>query len=347
MQPIETIVPYIRPPWWSLKASIHIDIDKETAEAHHLCTTAEPNRNVAHMYTDGSGINDGIGAAMYCHMDKMVQQRYLGRSSESMVYAAELEAIHMAVTHARGLTQMQSLIFTESRTFSDCQAAMKSLAKPKRQSGQATIERILDEIDAIHSAIPIYRMRIEWTPGHVGIDGNEKADQAAKSAAIEKINPTPHPTILKSARINEIHQAIERERDKLWLEGRRTATQLRSITKRNLTRPKQMKQSSRIYQNLNKCKHIAWIARLRTGHCSLNAYLKRFNLIDDATCPGCGDAPETVKHFLLVCRKYERLRDRMRKEVGAGGMRVEQLLGDTRRIQHTANFIESTERFDF
>ena len=87
-----------------------------------------------------------------------------------------------------------------------------------------------------------------------------------------------------------------------------------------------MKLSSRIYEQLSKRKHIAWIARLRTGHCSLNTYLERFNIVDDAICPGCGDAKETVKHFLLVCQKYERWRDRMRKAVGVGGMKMENCL---------------------
>jgi hypothetical protein len=32
MHQLETIVPYIRPPWWTLKASLHIDIDKDSAE---------------------------------------------------------------------------------------------------------------------------------------------------------------------------------------------------------------------------------------------------------------------------------------------------------------------------
>ena len=117
------------------------------------------------------------------------------------------------------------------------------------------------------------------------------------------------------------------------------------MTKQNLI--KQTKPSSQIYRQLSKRKHIAWIARLRTGHCSLNSYLKRFNIIDDAICSGCGDAKETVQHILLVCQKYERLRDRMRKVVGVGGMKMEKLLGDSRRIKDTVEFIESTEQFDF
>src|SRR5579859_7940913 len=276
---------------------------------------------------------------MYCHTDQHVEQWYLGKSSESMVYARELEAIHMAVTHAKDLTQ------TESRIFSDSQPAIKSLAKPKRQSGQAIIERILDEIDALYLTTPSYAMQIEWVPGHVGIVGNEKGDQAAKSAAIEKINPAPQPTILKSARMNEIHQAIEREQQKQWVNGKETAAHLRNITKRNMTKriPKRTKPSSQIYESLSRRKHIAWIARLRTGHSSLNGYLARFNIIDNAFCPGGGGAEETVHHFLMVCPNYERLRDGMRKEVGVGWMKMEKLLGDSRRIKDTIEFIESTE----
>ena len=115
MHDLETIVPYIRPPWWSLKASIHIDADKETAEAHHLRTISQLDDTTVQIYTDGSGINEGIGAAMYCHTDQQVEQRYLGKSSESMVYAGELEAIHMAVTHVKDLTQMESRIFPEEQ----------------------------------------------------------------------------------------------------------------------------------------------------------------------------------------------------------------------------------------
>ena len=85
-------------------------------------------------------------------------------------------------------------------------------------------------------------------------------------------------------------------------------------------------QNQWMYGKLSKRKHIAWLARLRTEHSSLNGYLERFNIIDDAICPGCGDAKETVHHFLMVCQKYARMRDRMRKEVGIEGMKLEKLL---------------------
>ena len=53
-----------------------------------------------------------------------------------------------------------------------------------------------------------------------------------------------------------------------------------------------------------------------------------------------------MHHFLMVCPKYERWRDRMRKAAGVGGMKMEKLLGDPRRIRDTIEFIENTERFE-
>jgi hypothetical protein len=84
------------------------------------------------------------------------------------------------------------------------------------------------------------------------IQGNERTDEAAKRAAIDKINPMNPPMVLKSARGNEIYQAIQKERDKKWLNGKTTARQLRNITKQNLTKLKRPMQSSRIYEKLRK-----------------------------------------------------------------------------------------------
>ena len=37
----------------------------------------------------------------------------------------------------------------------------------------------------------------------------------------------------------------------------------------------------------------------------------------------------------------------MRRKVGVGGMRLEKLLGDPRRVQDTIEFIEKVKRFEF
>jgi len=141
---METIYPYIRPPWWTLKANIHIDGNKDEAEKYHLQAISNPipAHPTTHIYTDGSKINDGIGAAIFCFTSLYTEQRYLGTASESIVYAAELEAISMAITHVNELaTGLMSI--RQPKTcciFTDSQPAIKSLTKPKRQSGQEIIK---------------------------------------------------------------------------------------------------------------------------------------------------------------------------------------------------------------
>ena len=55
---------------------------------------------------------------------------------ESIVYVEELEAIYMAITHAKELTTET----IECRIFTDSQPMIKLIAKPLRQSGQSIIK---------------------------------------------------------------------------------------------------------------------------------------------------------------------------------------------------------------
>jgi hypothetical protein len=57
------------------------------------------------------------------------------------------------------------------------------------------------------------------------------------------------------------------------------------------------------------------------------------------------NAKETVKHFLLICPKYEKERDKLRRKVGAHGMREEKLLGDAKIVKHTLLRIRVVSNF--
>jgi hypothetical protein len=84
----------------------------------------------------------------------------------------------------------------------------------------------------------------------MGIEGNEKADEAAKQAAIQRINPTQKPS-LKSERSNLIHQTIKRQWREQWSNGRMTAWKLRNMTRRPNAEP-----GPQIYNQLKR-RHIA------------------------------------------------------------------------------------------
>ena len=99
----------------------------------------------------------------------------------------------------------------------------------------------------------------------------------------------------------------------------------------------------KLYGSLER-KHVVLISPLRTGHCHLNQYLYRFNIIETPQCE-CRAERETVEHYLLNCEWYDEERDALRRRVGAQGMRPSTLLGDSQIIKDTLDYIEKTGRF--
>ena len=72
--------------------------------------------------------------------------------------------------------------------------------------------------------------------------------------------------------------------------------------------------------------------------------IHRFNVIETPQCE-CGAERETVEHYLLNCELYYEERDALRRRVGAQGMRIATLLGDSQIIKDTVEYIEKTGRF--
>jgi hypothetical protein len=126
-----------------------------------------------------------------------------------------------------------------------------------------------------------------------------------------------------------------------WQKERYIAKPLRSI----LSRPC-AETGIKLYTEIHTRQRVAWLTRLRTGHNSLNQHLGRSKIVESEQC-SCGDGVESVRHYLLICSNYDQQRDTLRRNTGMQGMRVECLLGDPKLIQHTLDYVEETERFNF
>ena len=225
--------------------------------------------------------------------------------------------------------------YTNVFIFTDNEAAIQAVESPMRQSGQYIIKEILDKIDNIHETKPTGNIHIEWVPGHKNVQGNKRADQAAKAAA--EPNSTKPAKRMKSAQKRSIKSMTKTKWDTDWRNGRENARHLRKMSKHPDAGTGLM-----LYGALQR-KQVAWTARLRTGHCHLNDYLHRFNTIETPECE-CGAAKETADHFLLNCEIYDEERDRLRRKVGSHGMITSMLLGDGRNIKDTMKYIEETGR---
>lgn len=96
---MEHIIPYIRPPWWKSPAIIEIsrECKDKAAEIHKLRLHRTSAKDLI-IYTDGSGHNGHIGAAIYSPTTNVTKGEYIGTDDTHNVYAAELIAIRMAIT---------------------------------------------------------------------------------------------------------------------------------------------------------------------------------------------------------------------------------------------------------
>jgi ribonuclease HI len=331
---MEHIAPYIRPPWWKSPAITEIlsGNKEEAAKAHQerLCQISPQDLIV---YTDDSGHDGHIGAAIHSPTIGTTKGKYIGTEGTHNVYGAELTAIQMAVK----LFEEKINIYTNVYIFTDNQSTIQTIDSPGRQSGQHIIKKILDIIDRTKEIRSTCNIHIEWVPGHQNIDGNEQADQAAKTAATTpKLNPLS--IRMRSAQKTSIKSMMRSRWETEWKTGKVNAKRLRKISQQPDTTT-----GLKLYGTLQQRQHVVWIAQLRTGHCHLNEYLHRFNVIETSECE-CGAEKETVDHFLLNCGLYDEERDRLRRKVGAQGMRVGLLLGDARIIKETIEYIESTGR---
>jgi ribonuclease HI len=309
---METILTYVRPPWWNPN-NITITINeenKEQAKREHEISLREHTKSsrTTCIYTDGSGIEGNIAAATYSTTTNDKTHQYLGEEQTTNVYAAELTGIQLAMIST---LEHSSPTYQKCVIFVDNQAAITTVLKPERQSGQYIICDIHELLDKMQDLDPNLLYHIEWVPGHMDIHGNDIADEEAKRAAKEKIQGDPPIRVykLKSAQNMVINTQTAKEMNAVW--NAESATNKRH---RRHTRPKRVKTGTQMYNSLTR-KQGATLVQLRTGHCRLNQYLHRFKIIDDPNCE-CGHGIETVEHFLLHYHIHEKERKELRKKIG-------------------------------
>ena len=183
---ISEICPPKFPPWRCPPVSIcPFRESKKTSSNDVLRSSflahASEHGSAVRIFTDGSRSSDGVGCAVVT--DTSIVKKRLHSVASS--FTAELFAILSALL----------LIFYDKSSkneyviFTDSMSALSSLKQiyPYRQ----LVQEIKDWLILIHSRKKV-TVNFCWVPSHVGIGGNERADAAAKSAAMRA-----HPTNVK------------------------------------------------------------------------------------------------------------------------------------------------------
>lgn len=92
-------------------------------------------------------------------------------------------------------------------------------------------------------------------------------------------------------------------------------------------------------------RQAALLFQLRSGHSPLHEHLHRIGKVPSPTCPTCGNAPESVFHFLLTCPTYSAQRSKMFTRLRGHSRSLDTLLNSEPVIAPLFEFLQATQRF--
>lgn len=343
---MEKITPFAAAPWW-IPPNIRIMPNKKTAEQNHK---EQLQKEKAHyIYSDGSGINGKIGAAAVSTATETptIRRTYLGPSTFFTVYSAELYGIAMAASIGLHLNTAHTKVII----CIDNQAAIRAIYCPAASSGQHIVKFIVWIINALRSKGQ--EIELHWVPAHIGIEGNELADVAAKQATgwrqkkrrgqpyeidtERTASPAKGTRMLKSATKTVVDKMVQETWIEEW-QNNSTGRELYSL----VNRPK--KSVLQLHEGLSKIESSLAV-QLRTGKIGLRSFLYKRKQINSPLCL-CLKSPQTIRHVLFECRKLNSLRlglwkEERRKKYDRE-LRLEDVLTNAVSLKKATNLIKDS-----
>ena len=278
----------------------------------------EKFRNTYHIYTDGSKNDQGVGSAA-CSRNKT---RRATLPCEASIFTAELQAIDLAIQMVNETDKRNFTIFTDS--FS----SILALQKPE-QSHPAVIQ-IQYKIHELKKRRKF--ITIAWTPSHVGIKGNERADLEANRASRSERECI---SIYYKDMFPVIEEKINQKWSRKWMESGNKLLQIKKV-------PTPWKTNSNL-----KRRDQNIVNRIRTGHTHLtHGYLMdggNQNMIP--VCEVCGMAQQTVKHILVECTRLEESRKKYWPQL-TNRYNLEMMIGEKSNLKKLIEFLKEINAYD-
>ena len=277
------------PPWTmhKIKTCTHLYyLSKKytyTPEHHKQHTIEHIRRKGNHLaiYTDGSKSREGVGYAAVSERGKL----QFSLPKRSSVFTAELSAILSALEIIKEHQPQKFVIFSDSRS------AVEAIQNYSPKNS------LVQEIKyAFHKLYEEGKhIEICWIPAHVGVQGNEEADTAAKDAINKNRSQINVPVC---DFIPVLKQFTFEKWQRLWNEEHEN------------NKLKQIKPNIGPWQSSCQEKRHTEVVltRLRIGHTHLtHGYLMNTPHDPIPECPQCRTIL-TVKHIFIECPIFQRQR---------------------------------------
>ena len=244
--------------------------------------------NSTQCYTDGSRLANRSGYGFFITQgisDVAKSNGYLGENAT--VFQSEVYAIQKASGILRDIDTDSVTIFTDS------QAALNALAK--MQITSKVVQNCILELNILAKTKDV---EIKWVKSHIGIHGNEEADELAKSGTkkvVEEVIPLP-----KRMAINIIEEATR----KLWDQRWSNSSECRQ-TKQWFPTTNRAKSKLLLRQDKNS---LGLIVQLISGHNRLRYQESKMNQDVSPLCRAGCTVDETSWHIVCECPALWKLR---------------------------------------
>ena len=226
------------------------------------------------VYTDGSSIEGQIGVVAVLYWDGVLKRKKrlrLGLMKHHTVYKGEGIGLLLGLELIREEEDVEGLIIGINNT-----AAIKVIHTIKPCPSHYIWDLFHQRVSVLSNRHKRADILIRWTPGHMGITGNKRADEEAKKAAREGLSPSHRlPAALrktlprsKSAAQQEFNHKLKLKAADIW---------------RNSTRYGKMERIDANYKasNFTKLTHnlhhdqASLLFQLRSEHIPLNMNLHK------------------------------------------------------------------------
>lgn len=343
---VEKIGPRKRPPTYTPAFDAHIDESRKDSIENE-----GNDKSRIKIYTDGSGIDDKVGAAALMYVDDEQEPRkilhyHLGAKSDYSTYDAEWVGAVMAAWLIRTSDDMS--IGSEPLTvFVDNQSVIRCATKDSPGPAQYLMDSLHDIAEGLRNrGSAETKFTFKWISAHSDVKRNERVDVEAKKAAHgESSLMKDLPNILhrvlplsKSALVQTAKESAKKQWKTTWSMSPRSAKYDR------IDAQVPPKTYHKVAKTMNR-RLASALTQIRTEHIPLNAWLHKIKRVESKDCQQCNSGkPETVHHFLFACNKYKALRQKMDKAHKRNKRNLKKIFATERDTKILLRYVRNTER---